>query len=57
MNEENSFIHLRKLCSFCAMSTKPVRKLQKLEMKLNLHKMHHTTYKIAFCCGVLENRY
>lgn len=30
MNEENSFIHLRKLCSFCAMSTKPVRKLQML---------------------------
>ena len=28
-----------------------------LEMKLNLYKMHPTTYKIAFCFDVLENEF
>ena len=52
INEETNFVCLGKFHTYCAVLTKSVKFLG---LKLGLHKIHHTTCKIVFCCGVLEN--
>ena len=46
--EETSFVHLRKFCTLWAVTAKRIRYYTSLVMKLNLSKMHCTTYEIVF---------
>ena len=54
-NEETTLDLLRKVCEVCAVSTQPTRTHP--GKKLNLPKMHRTTYEINFCCDVLKNEF